>query len=280
MPQIEVFILGVIVVALIGYLAWQYWPQKKPPHLEIYRAGHRSFTAADGQEYLIHVHNSDADAALRKAIAVGAVLSENNTFPTNRIETGRPVEDMRAWLAESWGVFSEANARHEIDHLFAEGHRVVLDRVAVLGPTMSTHELAETLQVEFDGHVRASDLCEFAENFPAVGPTLVELGHLARPEDLAAFGALAYDIGRAVTVTRVAVSAGHLDATTAEAYLMDALRIAEATFPTWGSFAASYLAGRALWGGVDDPTFHTMNDMVMMLLERPESPWQELPLRT
>lgn len=280
MPQIETFVFGAFALAVLGYLVWYWWPaEKAPAHLEVYSKGYRSFKGADDQDYLIHVHNSNASPQLRKALAVGAVLSENNTFPTNRIETGRPVEEMQAWLAESWSVFSEAHARKEIDHLFAEGHRVVLDRVAALGPTMSTPELAKTLHVEFGNRFPATDLHEFAQNFPAVGPTLVELGHLAQPQDLAAFGALAYDIGRAVTVSRVAASAGYLDTTTAQAYMMEALRITESTFPTWGSFAASYLAGRALWGGVDDPSFPTMNDMVQMLLTQPESPWQEFPLR-
>ena len=140
--------------------------------------------------------------------------------------------------------------------------------------------MAATLKEEFDGHYPEGDLREFAENFAATGPKLVSLGHLGNAEDLPAFGTLAYDIGRAVTVSRVATSAGILNAEEAEAYCWRALEIAESTFPTWASFGTSYLAGRALWGGVDDPSFQWMHEMVEMLKTEEQSPWIELPLRT
>lgn len=280
MPQIEVFILVAIGIAIVAYLRWYYKPAKGPAHLEIYSAGYRSYQDPDGQHYLIHVHASDATPALRKAIAVGAVLSEQNGFPSNRIETGRPLTDMQQWLADSWDVHNEAQAKHQIQHLFDEGHRVVLDRVAQVGGSLPTSELADVLVAEFEGSFPKADLLEFADNFAATGPTLVGLGRLGAAEDLPAFGSLAYDLGRAVTVSRVAAAAGHLSIGDAEAYCAQALAMAEATFPTWGSFATSYLAGRALWGGVNDPSFQLMADVVEILLDQQQSPWLELPLRT
>jgi len=265
-PQLSVLIPGILVALLFLYIVRSYWPQKRAPkHLEIYQAGYKSYDAPGGEQYLIHVHKSDATPALRKAIAVGAVLSEQNGFPTNRIETGRPVEQMREWLAGAWGVTDTIGAKQEIQHLFDAGHRVVLDRVAELGQTLSAPELSAALIHEFPNR-SIDDLREFAENFSATGPTLVPPGRLGSPEELPMFGTIAYDIGRAVTVARVAAAAGFLTIAEAEAYCHDALQIAENTFPTWSSFATSYLAARALWGGVDDPNFSVMHDMARMLL--------------
>jgi len=118
-PDIATTLIGAVVVAMIIYIIWQYWPAKRPPpHAEVYKAGFRSIKAPNGDDHLIYVHNSNVDAELRRAISVGAVLSEQNIFPTNRIETGRPQEDMQAWLSESWDVHDANDARHQIEHLF------------------------------------------------------------------------------------------------------------------------------------------------------------------
>lgn len=279
MPQLGVLIPGILVALLILYIIRSYWPQKRTPkHLDIYQAGYKSYNAPNGDQFLIHVHKSDATPELRKAVAVGAVLSEQNRFVANRIETGASPEQSQEWLASSWNIRSAPDARHEIQHLFDAGHRVILDRVAELGQTLPETDITASLIQEFEGYP-VEDLQEFAENFAETGPRLVQLGRLAAAEDLPTFGTIGYDLGRAVTVSRVCAAAGILSNDEAEAYCTQALQIVEHTFPTWSSFATSYLAGRALWGSVNNPSFPDMVEMVSILLEQELSPWVELPLR-
>lgn len=49
--------------------------------------------------------------------------------------------------------------------------------------------------------------------------------------------------------------------------------LAERSFASWRQFATSYLLGRALWGGVDDPGFDAMVRIADELQRKPRSPW-------
>jgi hypothetical protein len=49
--------------------------------------------------------------------------------------------------------------------------------------------------------------------------------------------------------------------------------LAERSFGSWRQFATSYLLGRALWGGVDDPSFDAMVRIADELQRKPRSPW-------
>ena len=210
---------------------------------------------------------------LRRQLAVGAVLSENNAFPVNVLEPHKSRDEMREWLATWWNAHDSDQTRERIHALLTGGHAMTFDtliRVAAEGdPDASREHLEKAFEAELN---EDPELAEFIAHHPEAISRLEALGYLVTLADVAR-GTRAYDLGRAVTVARVAFGAGHLKREEALALVRMAAFLAARSFASWRQFATSYLLGRAFWGGVDDPSFDAMVRITDELQRNERSPW-------
>ncbi len=210
---------------------------------------------------------------LRRQLAVGAVLSENNAFPINVLEPHKSRAEMREWLASWWDARDSEQARERIHALLAGGHAVTFDTLIAVAaegdPDASREHLEEAFAAELD---EDPELAEFISHHPEALSRLEALGYLVTPADIAR-GTRAYDLGRAVTVARAAFGAGYVKREEAMALVRMAAFLAARSSASWREFATSYLLGRALWGGVDDPSFDAMVRIADELQRNPRSPW-------
>lgn len=210
---------------------------------------------------------------LRRQLAVGAVLNQNNGFPINTLDPQKPREEMRVWLASWWDARNSEQARERIHSLLTGGHAVTFDRLIAVAaegdPDASRVHLEDAFAEVLDDD---PELAEFISHHPEAISRLETLGYLTTPADIAR-GTRAYDLGRAATVARVAFGAGFLKREEAMALVRMAAFLAERSFASWREFATSYLLGRALWGGVDDPDFDAMVRIADELQRNPRSPW-------
>jgi hypothetical protein len=211
---------------------------------------------------------------LTRELAVGAVLGVNNAFPVNTLDPHKPRAEMRAWLAGSWNTRNAVQAREAVQSLLMEGHSATFDlliEAAAEGDPDASREHLE--QVFVDDMQRNPELGGFIAHHPEAIARLEALGFLVTQADVDR-GTRAYDLGRAVVVSRVAFGAGYFNRSEAMAMIRMAAFVSQRTFKSWREFATSYLLGRALWGGVDDPDFEGMVRIVEELLRNPRSPWQ------
>jgi len=211
---------------------------------------------------------------LARELAVGAVLGVNNAFPVNTLDPHKPRAEMRSWLADFWNTRNAAQARECVQSLLMECHSATFDRLieaANEGDPDASREHLE--QVFVDDLERNPELGEFIAHHPEAIARLEALGYLVTQADIGR-GTRAYDLGRAVVVSRVAFGAGYFNRAEAMTMIRMAVFVAARTFSSWREFATSYLLGRAIWGGVDDPDFEGMVRIVEELLRNPRSPWQ------
>lgn len=210
---------------------------------------------------------------LTRQLAVGAVLAENNGFPVNVVDPHKSRAEMRAWLADYWDTDSADDARRRVHELLTHGHAHTFDAIIGIAAQGDPDASREHLEEWFAEELHYDpELAEFVAHHPQALARLEALGYLVTPADIER-GTRAYDLGRAVAVCRVAVGAGYLQQQEALALVRMAAYAAERKFASWRQFATSYLLGRALWGGVDDPNFDAMVQIVDQLLKNQRSPW-------
>lgn len=210
---------------------------------------------------------------LCRQLAVGAVLGVNNAFPINTLSPEKSRAEMRQWLAEFWDARTAAQARERVQSLLTGGHAATFDTlisVAAEGdPDASDAYLTHVFEDQLDENPELADFIAHHQNAVA---RLEALGYLVTAQDTDR-GTRAYDLGRAVVVSRVAFGAGYLGREEALAMIRLAAFAAARSFASWRQFATSYLLGRAMWGGVEDSSFEPMVRITEELLGNPRSPW-------
>jgi hypothetical protein len=197
----------------------------------------------------------------------------NNAFPVNTLDPHKPRAGMRTWLTDFWNMRDPKQARECVQSLLMEGHSATFDRLidaANQGDPDASRTHLE--QVFVDDLEHNPELGEFIAHHPEAIARLEALGFLVTQADVDR-GTRAYDLGRAVVVSRVAFGAGYFNRAEAMTMIRMAAFVSQRTFKSWREFASSYLLGRALWGGVDDPDFEGMVRIVEELLRNPRSPW-------
>ncbi len=213
------------------------------------------------------------DRTLIRQIAVGGVLNESNWFPINTVHPCKSKEEMRNWLRGSWDIDDSYGAAGTIEHMMAGGHCRIFDRIIALAPQMNVDTLQKHLELQFPGNpAHFSELREFIDNHAACLPTLEAWGYAASPADWER-GTRAYDLGRAVTVARVAYGAGYLTEREAKGFVAEVATLSAQAFASWREFAVSYMLGRTIWGGVGHPELEEMHHIVTQLQTHPRSPW-------
>jgi len=211
---------------------------------------------------------------LTRQLAVGAILGVNNAFPVNTIDPRKSRAEMRAWLAGAWDTRDAARARENVQSLLTEGHSATFDQLIDVARDGDPDASRESLEHVYSERLASDpELAEFIAHHPEALARLEALGYLVTGADIDR-GTRAYDLGRAVVVTRVAFGAGFFGREEAMAMIRMAAFIAARHFSSWREFATSYLLGRAMWGGVDEPDFEGMVRIAEELLRNPCSSWQ------
>lgn len=213
------------------------------------------------------------NAILNRQMAVGAVLGQNNMFPFNALDPRKSKSEMRAWLSGPWQVNSREQATEAIETLLNDGHSVIFDRL-IAATTASTPPVTHDTEADLEDEDTFTDFAsdEYAANLPIALEWIRKFDPTVTLTDIQR-GTIAYDLGRAATVARVAFGAGYLNRAEAVAFIQAAAVASAQRFESWREFGISYLLGRAIWGGVNDPDFEGMAQIVSELLRNPRSPW-------
>jgi len=216
--------------------------------------------------YMWRYAKAPLDSRVTRLMSLGAILNEDNRLPVNVVETRKPSTIAVPWLAEAWDIHDATTARHQLDGLIEHGHGPILDDAHRLWRDPNALETMARLHPDWP----PSDRAEFVRYVPEARAALAELELM--PADAPPITAKAYDLGRAVTVSRMAVSAGYLHEDDALRAAARAGRIALELFCGWPDYACSYILGRGIWGG-DSTMLRNQGEIAKMFLDHPASPW-------
>jgi hypothetical protein len=224
-------------------------------------------------EWFPRYPSAPEDGNSMRKLGVGAILSENNGFPVNTADPCKPKAEMREWLQSSWQVGSREDAEAAILHLIEEGHSRIFDTIIAESRQTNADNVLERIEQQLAGRgFAAGELAEFVEHHAECRSKLEAWAYLSSRKDMDR-GTRAYDLGRAVTVARVAYGAGYLSARDTWVFIDMAAEQSAREFASWREFAVSYMLGRAIWSGVEDPDLENMHKIAVQLQTHPRSPW-------
>lgn len=260
LPWYIYVMLGVMVVSLVV--------TKVLPFL---RAAKRIVST---KKYLANPKASSLSLEQRRALGVGAIGAEQQSFFVDTLETGANAGDLRGKLREWWDIGSRDSALQTLQWLSDQGHRDLFDRLVQLYVEASPTERSRALAERFAGEVRAA---EYLDNLSNSVETLHSEGVVNGPGTLRGT-TLAWDLGRLVMVARSCHTAGYITEPEAWSLIQRAHEEAARTFADWPSFSRSFLIGRAMWSG-NALSLSGLCTIAQDLQTDPESPWQSAPLR-
>lgn len=115
------------------------------------------------------------------------------------------------------------------------------------------------------------------KNIKEMIESLTEKGYISSQADLRNQSVLAWDMGRLVLIARCCFECGYITEEKAWCYMEEAHKKCCAVYSDWKEFAAGYVIGRCMWGGMKQMPGGIMG-IAEGLLRDPESPWQKARL--
>lgn len=240
---------------------------------------------------------SEAD---NRALLIGLINSEQTTSYCDSLTTGLPRERILQGLSEAWGVHNSEEALSILDWILNEGHRVIYNEVLPVLKIQNAKNIKENIFQIFNEKFQQmaervegqEDLEEIKEKIEhQLGRAVEFVDNLTEcikgrgNDDFVAFndenmskGILAWDLGRLVTVSRLASDAGFIDEPTAWDYIRKGYQMAIQEYATWKDLAAAYLIGRGAWGG-DTMMLNGLYSIAKKSITEDKSPWRKTALK-
>lgn len=161
---------------------------------------------------------------------------------------------------------------HTLEWLLERGHRVYFDAIKLFSAGISPSITDEILTPD-----EQLDTPRYMKNIKEMIESLTEKGYISSQADLRNQSVLAWDMGRLVLIARCCFECGYITEEKAWCYMEEAHKKCCAVYGDWKEFAAGYVIGRCMWGGMKQMPGGIMG-IAEGLLRDPESPWQKVQL--
>lgn len=202
------------------------------------------------EEDFNYVPNPSINESYQWAIACGADLAALRGDILNDLNTDADTSYAPDVLENDWGIESHDDAVEMCDSLLAGRHSTEYNAAAQTGTGKHGVNIRAAMALFMkDGMINAASV-----------PNM-----------------LIWDLGRLVTVCRLAFDAGFLSRDETMQYLRELAPKVQATYKSWREMSVAYQFGRAVWGGVDEDEYNAMKGNMEFLLKSAESPWNKLP---
>lgn len=208
----------------------------------------------------------------QSVLNIGAVNAEQTMFYCDSLETGSEKEEIRNSLAAYYDIIDEESALHTLEWLLERGHRVYFDAIKLFSAGISPSITDEILTPD-----ERLDTPRYMKNVKEMIESLTEKGYISSQADLRNQSILAWDMGRLVLIARCCFECGYITEEKAWCYMEEAHKKCCAVYSDWKEFAAGYVIGRCMWGGMKQMPGGIMG-IAEGLLRDPESPWQKVQL--
>lgn len=202
------------------------------------------------------------DTRQQWTLSAGAILLEANHldfaagYDIDKLEGKR--EGITKMLSGGWSIRDEESFRRRMDS-FREnmGHQEGFDQDRALLSVMNHQE-------------QENYICNLIDEKRRAQYRVIQV----YDSRLNAAGICAWDWGRAIAITRMAMQIGYVDVETAWAFMYEMAQRIQRAYSSWTEFGLAYIIGRQYWHEdfeVDEALEHF--SLIEPLLGRPESPW-------
>jgi len=261
------------------------------------------FKIISGKKYRKSPSAAATDPAERRALQAGLINSEQIMAYCDSYATGLTADELVEGLGTHWDVSSPQEAVETLGWLGRYGHRFFYDivfRVYSDGQSEGAFDAVYEALVASGRYgdpdtVRAKIASEEASEekdlmFAALQTSMAMLEHLKsvfrvlkddvngtyEPKDYSD-GILAWDLGRRVTVARMAHDCGYIEDDELRRILAQVDSELRQKFSSWPQFAKSYIIGRASWSG-QTMMLGGIISIAQGLMTDKDSPWVLAPL--
>ncbi|MDR1071141.1 MAG: DUF1266 domain-containing protein [Rickettsiales bacterium] len=208
------------------------------------------FGSSDAESELVLVENPSVNKSYQWAIACGADLAQMRGDILNDLNTDVNPDGSDEVLKEGWGVSGHDEAVEMCDSLLAARHSSIYAAEVAAG------------KGEHIDNINAAKILFNGDGLIG-GNTVPNM--------------LIWDLGRLVTVSRLAFDAGWLSRDEVLKYLCALAPMVQKAYKSWRDMSVAYQFGRVVWGGPDEEEYLMMKSNMQELLEAADSPWNKLP---
>jgi hypothetical protein len=183
----------------------------------------------------------------RKQIALSAIYSEQQSAYINSLSTGLPRSRILTILNEWWGIHNSEEAVNKIDYLTYKGFQfyfpIVLEAFEIADPQQ--REIFFEEQFIKLGDQDCEKILDQTANLELMIDEFVKDKLISNTNELKKMSVAAWDIGRAIFLSRLCYDVGFISIDQVRDYLQKNSEIAFKQFGSWHEFAKSYVIGRA-----------------------------------
>lgn len=188
----------------------------------------------------------------RWALGLPALIGDPHDEWPVPLHTGCPA-GARAGMEEWWGVTDLESARETLRTLLTGRHGPLFVQLCAQAEAMGSRALSDpNPRVRF----------------------VASLGGDVPPQ-----GALAWDLGRVVSLTRSTYSAGYMEEAEAWRWIEEAGEKARTAFGSWREWGPSWVVGHRFWSAGSEDEDTALQSRLDLLLRDPSSRWNRTPWR-
>lgn len=173
-------------------------------------------------------------------------------------------------LSRDWGIENRKDLVAQLTSLGRDGHRrrhgITLRYYAVLWRPRVAALREECRAAIREGGDDAQDMAATLWRLDAVQ---------ANTANIRSSPLLAFDAARAVMLARAGLMLDWLAEEETWAYLAGLACDVQRTYTSWAAYGADFVLSRNVWAG--DDGHDVFDDVALLLLAKPDSPWQRLP---
>lgn len=218
-----------------------------------------------------YVHNPNAPLLTREqysALCVGAIVSEQNMYYCDSLETEPDKDDVASRLNEYYEIYDSDTAIETLEWLLNRGHHVYYEAIKpVISNTSSEVDTSNLLESEKDRY-----LGSYISNIKETLEDLVSNKIIKGGSEFKDISANAWDLARVVLVARCCYDVKYISEEETWEYIMAAYQKAKDIYPDWKEFVRGYIVGRCMWIGRSNSNYGIF-DIIAGLLNDDESPW-------
>ena len=224
-----------------------------------------------------YVYNEKAPILSKEkyiALNIGAIISEQNGYYCNCIETEPDNKDVAGRLKEYYGIYDNQSAVETLEWLLNRGHSVYFEAIRpVIANSSQQFNEGVLLEEEKD-----RSLMGYVNNIKRTLEILVDENIVKGASEFKTISVRAWDFARLVLVARCCCDVNYIPEDVAWEYIMSSYEQVKEIYSDWNGFSQGYIVGRAMWGG-NDGSLYGIISIAKDLLKDENSPWVKYLLK-
>ncbi len=219
------------------------------------------------KKYLKNPEGNKLSKKEQKALLLGLVLSEQNGFYCDTLETGKDDDKIKIQLKEYYEITDKKSAKEQINNLFKKGSRYYFDKLkeSLIDNEFNLTKVAESTE-------ELEILKTYQKNILETTELLESYEFLENLEDFKQVNYISWDLGRIVYIARCSFECGYLKEKETWEVIEHSYEVYKKNYKNIADYAKSYAIARAIFAGYNNP-FISITALINDLIIDKNSPW-------